>query len=266
MIDVMPENLRNQSGQVGIAILLTMTVLLTMGLSVASRSTEDLFLSEQQSESARVFNAAEAGIEDALSSSFDFEGQTSAGTVNTISDTSVDYEVTKQNILETRLFEGVSVKVDVDDSGVGIGLLTDRNIDIDWSKETDCDTQDPSSLIISIFYDDAGTTRARYYAYGACSRSDGFTLGSNGTGNYYRTVNLPLLTGDLFVRIKAVYNDTHIRVAGDGWTLPVQAYNIRSEAKNDLGNETRAVEVNKTLDAAPAIMDYALFSGTTIVK
>ena len=55
-------------------------------------------------------------------------------------------------------------------------------------------------------------------------------------------------------------------MSGDGWALPVQAYNIRSEAKNDLGNETRAVEVNKTLDAAPAIMDYALFSGTTIVK
>lgn len=263
---LMPENLRNQSGQVGVAILLTMTVLLTMGLSVASRSTEDLFLSEQQSESARVFNAAEAGIEDALSADFDFEGQTSSGTIDTITDTEVDYQVTKQNVLETRLFEGVSVKVDVDDSGVGTGLTSGRNIDIEWSKETDCNTQDPASLIVSVFYDDAGTTRARYYAYGACDRSDGFTIGSSGTSPYYRTVNFPLLAGDLFVRIKAVYNDTHIRVAGDGWTLPVQAYNIRSEAKNELGNETRAVEVNKTLDAAPAIMDYALFSGTTIVK
>ena len=262
----MTQKLRNQSGQVGVAILLTMTVLLTMGLSVASRSTEDLFLSEQQSESARVFNAAEAGIEDALAASFDFEGDTSAGTVNTITDTSVDYEVTKQNVLETRLFEGVSVKIDVDDSGAGTGLSVDQNIIIEWSKETDCVAQDPASLIISIFYDDAGTTRARYYAYGACSKSDGFTLGSDSAGNYYRDVTLPLLTGDLFVRIKTVYNDTHIRVSGDGWTLPVQAYNIRSEAKNDLGNETRAVEVNKTLDAAPAIMDYALFSGTTIVK
>jgi Tfp pilus assembly protein PilX len=266
MIITMIEKYRNQSGQVGVAILLTMTVLLTMGLSVASRSTEDLFLSEQQSESARVFNAAEAGIEDALSSSFDFEGNTSEGTIATISDTSVDYSVTKQNVLETRLFEGVSVKVDVDDSGVGTGLTSDNNIIIEWSKETDCVGQDPASLIVSVFYDDAGTTRARYYAYGACSRSDGFTLASDSAGNYYKDFTLPLLTGDLFVRIKTVYNDTHIRVAGDGWTLPVQAYNIRSEAKNDLGNETRAVEVNKTLDAAPAIMDYALFSGTTIVK
>lgn len=266
MMLVMPENLRNQSGQVGVAILLTMTVLLTMGLSVASRSTEDLFLSEQQSESARVFNAAEAGIEDALSADFDFEGQTSQGTIDTISDTSVDYQVTKQNVLETRLFEGVTVKIDVDDSDAGTGLSVDRAIDIEWSKETDCDIQDPASLIISVFYDDAGTTRARYYAYGACSRSDGFTLGGNGTAPYYRGINLPLLAGDLFVRVKAVYNDTHIRVSGDGWTLPVQAYNIRSQAKNDLGSETRAVEVNKTLDAAPAIMDYALFSGTTIVK
>ena len=267
MIIVMEKKFsNNQSGQIGVAILLTMTVLLTMGLSVASRSTEDLFLSEQQSESARVFNAAEAGIEDALSADFDFQGNTSAGTIDTISDTSVDYVVTKQNTLETRLFEGVSVKIDVDDSGAGTGLTIGRDLFVEWSRETDCVSQNPASLIISVFYDDAGTTRARYYAYSACSKSDGFTAGTNGAGNYYKNVTFPLLTGDLFVRIKAVYNDTHIRVAGSGWTLPVQAFNIRSEAKNDLGNETRTVEVNKTLEAAPAIMDYALFSGTTIVK
>lgn len=266
MILVMAKKSSHQSGQVGIAILLIMTVLLTMGLSIASRSTEDLFLSNQQSESARVFNAAEAGIEDALSGSLDFEGQTTTGSVDSISETSVDYEVTKQNVLETRLFEGVSVKVDVDDSLDESGLTVDRNLVIEWSKETDCNTQDPASLIVSTFYNDAGTTRARYYAYGACDRSDGFTLASNSSGNYFKEVTIPLLAGDLFIRVKTVYNDTHIRVSGDGWTLPVQAYNIRSEAKNVLGNETRAVEVNKTLDAAPAIMDYALFSGSTIVK
>lgn len=266
MMLVMKEKFRHQSGQVGVAILLTMTVLLTMGLSIASRSTEDLFLSEQQSESARVFNAAEAGVEDALAANFDFEGQSRTGSFTGISDTTVDYSVTKQNVLETRLFEGVTVKVDVDDSLDDSGLTSNRNILLEWSKETDCSSQDPASLIISVFYNDAGTVRARYYAYGACDRSDGFTLGSNGTNGYYRQVTLPLQTGDLFVRVKTVYNDTHIRVSGVGWTLPVQAYNIRSEAKNVLGNETRAVEVNKTLDAAPSVMDYALFSGTTIVK
>lgn len=262
----MKRNLRHQSGQVGVAILLTMTVLLTMGLSIASRSTEDLFLSEQQSESARVFNAAEAGVEDALAANFDFEGQSRTGSVTTITDTTVDYSVTKQNVLETRLFEGVTVKVDVDDSGAGTGLTTNSNILLQWSKESDCATQDPASLIVSVFYNDAGTVRARYYAYGACDHSDGFTLGTSSSDGYFRQVNMPLLAGDLFVRIKTVYNDTHIRVSGVGWTLPVQAYNIRSEAKNVLGNETRAVEVNKTLDAAPSVMDYALFSGTTIVK
>jgi hypothetical protein len=242
-----------------------MTVLLTMGLSVASRSTEDLFLSEQQSESTRVFNAAEAGVEDALAANFDFEGQTRTGTVESIADTAVGYSVTKQNVLETRLFEGVTVKVDVDDSGVGTGLTSDRNIIIDWSRETDC-AQDPASLVISIFYNDDGADRARYYAYAACEHNDGFTAAGAGTDGYFSQINLPLLTGDLFVRIKTVYNDTNIRVAGDGWTLPVQAYDIRSEARNELGNETRTVQVNKTLDAAPAVMDYALFSGTTIVK
>jgi len=250
----------SQAGQVGIAILLTMTVLLTMGLSTASRSTEDLFLSDQQSESARVFNAAEAGIEDALSSDFNFEGDSITGNVGTISDTSVDYTISKQSVLETRLFEGVSVKIDV------TGAIDGQELSIKWSKETDCGSEDPASLIVSIFYDDAGTTRARYYAYGACDRSDGFTLGGSSADEYYREVAVSLKAGDLFARIKTIYNDTHLKVAGVGWTLPVQAYNVRSQAQSEFGNETRIVEVKKSLDAAPAIMDYALFSGTTIIK
>lgn len=268
IIKVVTKNNNFQAGQIGIAILLTMTVLLTMGLSVASRSTEDLFLSDQQAESARVFNAAEAGIEDALSSNFNFEGNTSSGSIGSISDTTVDYTISKQNVLETRLFEGVSVKVDVDDSGSGAGLLAPRDLSISWSKETNCASDDPASLIVAVFYDDAGTTRARYYAYGACTQTpdDGFIISGAGTDGYYRQQTVNLVPGDLFVKIKAVYNDTHLKVAGSGWTLPVQAYNVRSQAKNDFGNETRIVEVNKSLDTTPAIMDYALFSGTTIIK
>lgn len=231
-----------------------------MGLSTASRSTEDLFLSDQQSETARVFNAAEAGIEDALSSDFTFEGDSFAGSVGSIDNTSVDYTISKQSVLQTRLFEGVSVKVDL------TGATTGQQLSIKWSKETDCASQDPASLIVSIFYDDAGTTRARYYAYGACDHSDNFEMVGPSADEYYREKIVDLRTDDLFARIKTVYGDTHVRVAGVGWSLPVQSYNVRSQAQSDSGNETRIVEVNKSLDSAPAIMDYALFSGTTIIK
>ncbi|MDQ3008290.1 MAG: hypothetical protein M3Q81_01715, partial [bacterium] len=101
-----------QAGQIGLIILLIMVVLLTAGLSLAARTTQELFLAQQSAESARVFNAAEAGIEQALNTSFNFEGEVDSGTIQDITDTTVDYSVTKKYELETLLFEGVSVSVD----------------------------------------------------------------------------------------------------------------------------------------------------------
>lgn len=251
-----------QRGQVGVVILLIMVVLLTVGLSVASRSTQELFLTQQNVDSTRVFNAAEAGIDQALSSSLEFEGQQTSGEIANFNsaDIAVDYEVTKVNQLETRLFEMISVNVDVTGNN-GNGIL------IEWSKLDLCATEDVASLIASVYYDDAGVTRVRHYPLRGCDRSDNF-LAANAINNdsYRRSYSLPLTSNDLFVRIKPIYNDTHIRVTGAGWTLPVQYYNIRSEATNSLGNETRIVEVNRTLNSAPSIFDYSLFSNTTLVK
>lgn len=253
---------RSQSGQVGVIILLIMAVLLTVGLSLASQSTQDLFLSQQQVESTRVFNAAEAGIEEALSTSLEFAEESQSGEIIDFSSTDIDvnYTVTKVNRLETRLFEMISVKVDVTGNA-------DQGIIIEWSRDDDCGTANIASLIASIYYDDAGTTRVRHYPIAGCDRSDGFLTATDiNQDGYRRRYDLPLTSNDLFVRIKPVYNDTHIRVTGDGWTLPVQYYNIRSEAANQLGNETRIVELNRTINAAPSVFDFAIFSNATLVK
>jgi len=252
----------SQSGQVGVIVLLIMVVLLTVGLSVASRSTQDLFLSQQQVDSTRVFNAAEAGIDQALSSSFEFEGEQATGTISNFNDgdIDIDYQITKVNQLETRLFEMISVKVDVAGNA-------NNGLRIEWSKLDDCGTEDVPSLVASVYSDDAGTTRVRHYSLEGCDRSDNFLASSSiNNDGYRRSYDLPLTTDDLFVRIKPIYNDTNIRVTGDGWTLPVQYYNVRSEAVNTNGTETRIVEINRTLDAAPSIFDYAVFSQSTLVK
>lgn len=252
----------SQRGQVGVVVLLIMVVLLTVGLSLASRSTQELFLTQQNVDSTRVFNAAEAGIDQALSTSFTFEGEQATGAIDNFnnSDIDVDYQITKMYQLETRLFEMVSVEVDVTGNN-GSGLV------IEWSRLDDCATEDVASLLASVYYDDAGTTRVRHYPLQGCSRGDNFLAASNvNADGYRRQYDLPLTADDLFVRIKPLYNDTHIRVTGDGWQLPVQYYNVRSEARNNAGNETRIVEVNRTLDAAPSVFDYAVFSQTTLVK
>lgn len=253
-----------QSGQVGVIILLIMVVILTIGLTVATRTTQESFLTTQNAESTRVFNAAEAGIEQALSTDLTAleasQDESIAGSVTTVENTEVNYSITKVRGLETKLFEGVAVALDVRGVATGQGLV------IEWAKE-DC-SADPASLMASIYSIETGVTRVRYQALGNCARGDGFIQATTqAPGNAYRyRYTLPLVSGDQYVRVQAVYNDTVIRVGGSGWTLPTQYYKIRSEATNTLGDETRIVEVNRTLPTAPSVMDYALYSGTTLVK
>ncbi len=251
----------SESGQVGVIILLTMTGMLALGLSLASRTTQEALISGKESESTRVFNAAEQGIEEALSGDLDFEGDSYEGSVDSITGVGIDYSIEKRNSLETRLFEGVSVGVDV------TGAVDTNTLRIDWSKLTDCDTETPASLIASVYYDDAGTTRVRHEALGGCDYGDGFDLGTVIDENgYKRRYDLPLQTDDFLVRIKAVYNDTHIGVSSSDFTMPVQYYSIRSVAANEESNETRIVEVNRTIKSAPSIMDYAVYSGGALTK
>lgn len=253
----------SQSGQIGVVILLIMVVILTVGLSVATRTTQETFLSTQSSESARVFNAAEAGIEQALSTDLDSLTQdTTTGTVTGVDDTTVNYSITKQAGLETHLFEGTSIAVDV------TGVTTGNGIRVEWAKE-DC-ANNPAAFVVAIYSNTAGTISTRYRTMGNCARGDGFEAASTlAAGNQYRfRFDLALQTDDVLVRLQPVYNDTQINVSGAGWTLPTQFYRIRSEATNELGagNESRIVEVNRTLPTAPTIFDYALYSGATIVQ
>jgi hypothetical protein len=255
---------RSQSGQVGIIIILIMVVLLTFGLSLASRSTREVALSQQEEESNRVFNAAEAGVERALATSLDFQGEelTQADVLIPGTDSSLDYNIRKNRILETRLIEGTTAMVRMQDPATTLPV----DIYIDWSRDADCNAaRKPSSLLVSVYNSTAGVNTVRHLSFGACTRNDDIAVAAAGQNGYFRRATITTQAGDQFLRIKTVYNDTFLRVSAPT-TLPTQAYDIRSEANSNLGNETRSVEVKRTLSVAPSVMDFALFSGSTLVK
>lgn len=260
----------SQSGQVALIILLIMVVVLTVGVSIASRTVMDVSLSRQEEQGGRVYQAAESGVESVLSQDLLqnslYTNDTFSGTVNSISDINVNYTVARMKTLETRVDEGAAVAVDVTGTGNG------SQLQINWGKGQDCGNGDPSqnaaSLLIRVFNNTGGVVTQRNYAYAACSYANGYTTTgtSAGNGGYYKKVMLTLQTGDISVRISPLYNDAPIQVAGSGWTLPTQYYSIASSARNQLGNETKAIQVTRTLPAYPAVLDYVLYSGTTIVK
>lgn len=252
---------RSDSGQAGLVVLLLTVILLTVGIAVASRATTDVAISRQEEESNRALNGAEAGVENALTQDLNFTGSTYSGSVSVDTGISVNYTIDKVNILETRLFKGVSAQADV--SGVANG----QGIQVRWAKETNC-SQNPASLLITVFNKVGSTVKARNYAYQPCSTANtGFTdVSTDPAGELFRQVTISLLPGDQFVRVRPIYNDTSIQIQGSGWNLPTQYYRVKSVADSNLGNESRAVQVNRTNPVAPSIFDFVLYSGTTITK
>ncbi len=251
----------SQSGQAGLIILLLTVAVLTVGISVASRTTTDVKLSRQEEESNRVFNEAESQIEEILSqdlSTFPAAGSQSPAPGETVA---TNYTIEELRILETQLFEGGSAQVDV--TGATLG----NNLRIRWSREQACG-QNPASLLVMTFSrDSSGQVISRSRGYRICDRGDNFLTATLLSGQTYRgEVTHPLQADDQYVRIKTLYNDTSLRVEGIGWTLPIQYYKIRSVAQSTTGNESRAVEVNRTKPSAPSVFDFVLFSGSSITK
>jgi len=55
-----------KSGQIGLILLVVMSLVIAIAMSLASRSLSDTVLSRQESESSKAFRLAETGVEQAL--------------------------------------------------------------------------------------------------------------------------------------------------------------------------------------------------------
>lgn len=255
----------SRRGQIGLIVLLIMVVILALGLSLAVRTSQQAEIAIQKEDTARVFNAAEAGVEAALANIYQFE---SAGNIAGISEdetalnlagsnAEINYTVSKTNTLETRLRQGTSTELVVPAAGT---------ITFYWAKETNC--ADSASLILSVYSNASGTVTARHYAVGDCNgenlRNDNFLENGDGQAPYQYGYVLTTTANDVFVRVKPVYNDTDILIVG---SPSVSQFTIHSQAQNTLaGQEARTFEVKRTLSTAPAFMEYALVSGGSIIK
>lgn len=248
-----------QSGQVGIAVILVMVVMSTIGISLATRSASDVRTARQSQEATQTFSAAEAALEDILSRDQSYLEDTETGEFTGVENVAVNYSVGKEAELTTELLEGSTAEIDVSSGAAG------QEVVVEWSDTAEC-SQTPASLLLSIVNTAGATPVARHYGYAICDNSDGMEVSVTSGSQYARQVTLTLQDGDNKIRITPIYNDTDVLVNGNGWTLPTQEFTINSVAQNQLGRETKAIEVERTNEYAPTILDYALVSGTTIIK
>lgn len=255
------------SGQAVLLILLVVVVALGLGLSIISQSTTDIRISQQEQESARAFNAAEAGIEDALKQittvALDTPQSLAVGNIP------VEYTVTDRDFLEAQFKENESAQLILDGN---VNTLT-----IEWVDEASGEEnpnnctgvsaasgQTAASLLISVI---KSNYQVRRYGINACSLNSSNNLTNVtavGSGRYLRKYTLNILAADEIVRIRPLYNVTSLRVTASN-PLPTQAFLINSSAQVET-QESKAIEVTRLEPGTPSIFDYVLFSGGGLVK
>lgn len=256
-------------GQIGLMLLVIMGVVVALVMSIASRSLSDTVLSRQERESSAAFSLAETGVEQAMS--FLGQGTVPDGVINI--PTTLDIVDGQYKVLPTTSYglfvrEGETANLDVDNFS---GDLT-----ISWTKKADktenvttCHEGSgfaPAAIAVSRLND----TSVKHEYFNPNQNGLTCALGTNGFSNaaidggdnYRSSTTVNIVTGTMAVRIKPIYNGATIEVSGTN--LKNQLYLIQSKATT--GDTQREIEVKRGLDAPPAIFDFAVFSGGTIVK
>ena len=289
-----------QSGQALLLVLLSMAVILTIVLSVLSRTITDITVTSKEEEASRAFAAAEAGIEKALiigSNTGDFDnGASFAATISNFGLQQSEY------IYPEKLLSGETAIIwfvdhDEDDGTLTCGTgecFSGNTMKICWGEAGTSGSSDTTPAIeASVFYAttpgdysdvriaretiDPNTTRRTANNFSAV---DSGTCTLDGTEFEFQktldfaSLGIPVLSysnqnGLQFAKIRILYNTdvantVGVDVVSSGNDLPSQGVRIESEGSS--GEANRRIEVFQTFGELPPIFDASVFSPGGIVK
>ena len=278
---------KKESGQALLIVLLVMAVVLTIGLSVVSRSVTDIKISQQEEESARALSAAEAGVEEALKS-----GSLNPVDVGPVGGTITAY-ITKSDLGGQRNFNFGGTKFAAGDTqtlwlanhdsngNVIAGGWSGNTLTVYWGNSPASSTL-PAMEATLVYRVGINSYRQAKYAYDsdftrAGPGRNGFTQSSAGTTldgvtyAYKATLNTNVSPAQIyFLRIKLLYNDNSPQIIAvqvpAGTVVPVQGTCYESTASVPSSGVTRKVRQCEYFKTPPGIFDYVLFSGTNLEK
>ena len=257
---------RSENGQMLLVVVLTMIVALTVGLSVVSRTITNLRISRQSEESQRAFQAAEAGVEQALQSATDVS--------SLVFSNNAKYSTTITNPQGTNFLLNGGELVD---QGTGIDLWTSEypdfanpvssNVTIYWStvNQNSCISTGGelvrSALEVAVLSGSTTNPSLNKYVFDSCGRIDGAGNASSGgsvagvTFNYAATI--PVSNG-LIMRLIPIYNSTKVGVTSSV-ALPPQGTIIESVGES--GETVRRVQYFSSNPLIPLeIFPYSIIS------
>ncbi len=257
-------NIKLQTGQVGLVTLLIMSVILIVAISLSQRTIQQQDEAFLANESTRVFNAAESGVEDALSAINSAEEQDKPIETEgafALGDDQVSYRIDSSQIFEMNVMKNNVVELPVNLSMI-------RPITISWGYQHSGNCADnPSAIVVSLI----GEDEARYYGFDPCAdtrqtnfNEDSITPGAD-SFRYQLTLGIDELSNnDLILRIKPLFAHTRLRVSSDAISLA--QYNIESTGLNTSQELARTLELKRSLPGSYSFMDYTLVSGSNITK
>lgn len=260
-----------QSGQVGIAIMLMMVVMSTVGFALATRASRDIQTSRQAQDAVQTFSAAESIVENVLAQTETELAAGPSGSDIVVGDSIGSYNVTVQQQQEIIIPEGTIMEIPLAEPGQTVpGGLAGRQISIEWAESTDC-ANNPASLIITAVSNTV-PAQTTSQAVAGCNRTAQDNIPYNGVAGstLARQTTITLTANDTAIRIASLYNSTPILIQAVGaWTLPSQQFSIRAVARNqqtEANRETKAIQVERTREYAPSVLHYSLVSGSTLTK
>ncbi len=268
-----------QRGQILLITLLVLTVATTIALSLIGRATIDLSMSNQLEESTRAFDAAEAGIEQALRT-----GTGTGGSPVTLA-SGVTYDVTVNTVggaagvflMAHKTLENTTETlwlVEHDDAGLvdETAFYTANTIELCWNRPEQL--TDAAALGVTVLYRES--TDGSYQVARVAVDPDAATRGNNfddtgittngcGIGYYGKDIDFaalginPALDTLLALRIKPYYADATIAVDGGINQIPKQGNQIESVGSTGTG-VSRKVVVYQQYRAPLSIFDSVIYS------
>jgi type II secretory pathway pseudopilin PulG len=297
----LPLSTRN-SGQALLLVLLSMAVVLTIVLSILSRSVTDVAVTSREEEALRAFSAAEAGVEKALIIGSDI-GLTTIGDATFTAEVSGQASGGQEFANPIGLISGESLVfwfVAHDDNGNLIcdathPCFTGNRFKICWGKEgTAAGSATTPAIEVSVFYlATPGTYASARLARDTAdpnsvrrgsnnfSAPDGGTCTTDGqTFEFQKTVDLTALgvpaasyssqNGLQFVKVKTFYNTDVTHEMGIYSNFPgnslLPSQGLRIESTGVSGESNRKIEVFQGFGEPPPIFDGAVFSLGGITK
>ncbi len=250
---------KSSSGQALLIILLVLSVALTAGLALVTRTITDISISEKETASSKAFEAAEAGIEEALkaievgqdlpSSPLTLNPGGEEATV-TIGQSEAVGELDKRQISpgQTTTFWLGKISLGGEDFPADINYVGDK-LTLCWSGADNLEA-------------------AVYYQQGISYKVDRYYLaGGTGCRGLEKGAAIdPLPEGKKFVNVR-VYNTTspngQVTVTADE-SLPRQGTLIEAEAK--VGDVVRKISVFEGWPQVPQFFDFAVLSAGSLTK